>query len=842
MMVECPRCDAENNDASRFCGNCAASLGQPGACPGGGPEGAILTRTLETPVQVMRAGMVIAGKYRVVEELGHGGMGVVYKAEDFKLKRFVALKFLPPHLMDSPELKERFLVEAQAAAALNHPNICTVFEVGEDEARPYIAMEFVDGETLKDKLRQGPLKADEVLKIAGQVAAGLGEAQHKGIIHRDIKSANIMVTAKGQAKVMDFGLAKLRGGSSLTKSQTTIGTVAYMSPEQARGQDLDPRTDIWSLGVVLYEMLAGKLPFRGDHDQAVIHQILHAEPESLTKARPDIPLGLDQIVGQALAKNPAARYQTMEDLGTDLEAVAEGLKPLKARPRRAARKIFGIRAAYVYTAPLIMLMLLFGLDVVGIRSRIIGKPGASVRAVRLAVLPFANLTGDPQQEFFSDGLTQQMNARLGGLNPEALSVIGNTSASRYKKTSTPIDQIGRELRVDYVLEGGAQREGTRVRITAVLIKTRDQTQVWSETFDRDASSVLALQSEVAQKVAGALALKLLPAEKARQAGTRQIDPAAYDAYLLGSDYAEKMTPHDLDTAERYFNQALQKQPDYAAAYVGLAGVWSVRYQNFISPRTEAVPKCKAMILKALELDDSSAEAHFALAAFYTWTDWTHFREAGPEWQRAIALDPNPAQQTFYAMYLNLMGRSDEALAVMKKALDADPFSASTISFYAGALNSAGRHDEAILLAKKALAIQPDFPYAWVHLFGAYYGKGMEKEASECLKHSYSSPDMQKALDRGFAEAGLRGATRRLAELTETLVGTANFMEWITMDLYVLAQDKEKALWWLERCYELKAPDMPMIGIRGSYYEFLRPDPRFQDILRKVGLPTDETKR
>jgi TolB-like protein len=703
-------------------------------------------------------------------------------------------------------------------------------------------MEFVDGETLKDKLRQGPLKADEVLKIAGQVAAGLGEAQHKGIIHRDIKSANIMVTAKGQAKVMDFGLAKLRGGSSLTKSQTTIGTVAYMSPEQARGQDLDPRTDIWSLGVVLYEMLAGKLPFRGDHDQAVIHQILHAEPESLTKARPDIPLGLDQIVGQALAKNPAARYQTMEDLGTDLEAVAEGLKPLKARPRRAARKIFGIRAAYVYTAPLIMLMLLFGLDVVGIRSRIIGKPGASVRAVRLAVLPFANLTGDPQQEFFSDGLTQQMNARLGGLNPEALSVIGNTSASRYKKTSTPIDQIGRELRVDYVLEGGAQREGTRVRITAVLIKTRDQTQVWSETFDRDASSVLALQSEVAQKVAGALALKLLPAEKARQAGTRQIDPAAYDAYLLGSDYAEKMTPHDLDTAERYFNQALQKQPDYAAAYVGLAGVWSVRYQNFISPRTEAVPKCKAMILKALELDDSSAEAHFALAAFYTWTDWTHFREAGPEWQRAIALDPNPAQQTFYAMYLAIMGRTDEGLAVMKKALDADPFSASTISFYAGALNSAGRHDEAILLAKKALAIQPDFPYAWVHLFGAYYGKGMEKEASECLKHSYSSPDMQKALDRGFAEAGLRGATRRLAELTETLVGTANFMEWITMDLYVLAQDKEKALWWLERCYELKAPDMPMIGIRGSYYEFLRPDPRFQDILRKVGLPTDETKR
>ena len=261
--MKCPRCDSENNDTSRFCSNCAAPLG---------PAGATLTRTLETPVQVVRAGTMVAGKYKVVEELGHGGMGVVYKAEDVKLRRFVALKFLPPHLVDSPELKERFLVEAQAAAALNHPNICIIHEVGEDEGRPYIAMEFVDGETLKDKLRQGPLKAEAALKMAGQVAAGLGEAHHKGIIHRDVKSANIMVTAKGQAKVMDFGLAKLRGGSSLTKTQTTIGTVAYMSPEQARGGDLDQRTDIWSLGVVLYEMLAGKLPFRGDHDQAVIYR------------------------------------------------------------------------------------------------------------------------------------------------------------------------------------------------------------------------------------------------------------------------------------------------------------------------------------------------------------------------------------------------------------------------------------------------------------------------------------------------------------------------------------------------------------------------------------------
>ncbi len=264
--MKCPRCGSENPDSTRFCGHCAAPLGS-GA--GAGPDAASLTKTLVTPGRVLKPGAVIAGKYRIVEAVGARGMGVVYKAEDLKLKRAVALKFLPPHLIDSADLKERFLVEAQAAAALNHPNICVIHEVGESEGRPYIAMEYVEGETLRDRVKKGALEPTEAVDIINQVAAGLGEAHGKGIVHRDVKSANIMVTAKGRAKVMDFGLAKLRGGSSLTKSQTTVGTVAYMSPEQARGQELDERTDIWSLGVVLYELLSGNLPFQGDHDQTL---------------------------------------------------------------------------------------------------------------------------------------------------------------------------------------------------------------------------------------------------------------------------------------------------------------------------------------------------------------------------------------------------------------------------------------------------------------------------------------------------------------------------------------------------------------------------------------------
>ena len=318
--MECPKCHAKNAADSRFCSKCGVPLGPAG------PEGASLTKTLETPVHVLIAGSLIAGKYKIIDEIGAGGMGVVYKAEDLKLKRCVALKFLTPHLMDSRELKERFLIEAQAAAALSHPNICVIHEVGETEDRPYIAMEYVEGETLRDRVKRGPLKPEEAMDIVSQVAAGLGEAHSKGIIHRDIKSANIMVTEKDQAKVMDFGLAKLRGGSSLTRSQTTLGTVAYMSPEQARGDELDQRTDLWSLGVVLYEMLTGELPFRGDRDLSVIHSIIHEDPKPLKQRKPPVPEELEQIIGRALKKNRDSRYGSAGDMLKDLKAYETALQ------------------------------------------------------------------------------------------------------------------------------------------------------------------------------------------------------------------------------------------------------------------------------------------------------------------------------------------------------------------------------------------------------------------------------------------------------------------------------------------------------------------------------------
>jgi TolB-like protein/tetratricopeptide (TPR) repeat protein/predicted Ser/Thr protein kinase len=823
--MECPNCHAENKEDSRFCSSCATPLGKARA------EQTSLTKTLSTPLPVISKDALIAGKYRILEEIGQGGMGVVYKAEDLKLKRPVALKFLPPHLVDSPELKERFLIEAQAAAALSHPNICVIHEVGESEDRPYIAMEYVEGETLRERVRKGTLKPEEALDIAAQVAAGLGEAHHKGIVHRDIKSANIMVTAKGQAKIMDFGLAKLQGGSSLTKSQTTLGTVAYMSPEQARGKGVDNRTDIWSLGVVLYEMLSGKLPFQGEHDQSVIYAIIHEEPESLKKARPDAAPEMGQIIGQALAKKPADRYKTMEEFREDLEAVAEGLKPLRAK-RRRVRRILGIRTAYGYSALVILMALLLGLNVGGLRNRLLGR-AAPAPAIRLAVLPFENLSGDPQQEYFSDGMTQEMIAQLGRLHPESLSVIARSSVLRYKKTNTPIGQVGRELNVGYVLEGNVQREGTRVRITAELIKVKDQTQIWADTYEQDLSGFRAVQSEVAQGVARALALKLLPTEQTRLASVKTVNPAVYDAYLKGMFYVSQNNPESFEKGMRFLHQAVEIDPAEPLAYAGLAQGY-ITLGHGGSEEADVYPRARAAAEQALKLDPDMAEAVGALAEialYYEW-DWARAEEF---YKRALKLNPSLAMTHYdYAWYFALFDRLDEAIAEHKLARDFDPLRALNTGWLGDLYNYAGRYDEAIVEAKKALELEPDFWPSYYILRRAYSEKRMHKEAID--------------------------AARRLTELDPTIGKTQMIMAYVAADqrdqalaitpgldknypistlvamAYLALGDKDTALQILETAYKVHQPTLPWLRVRGFGWDAMFGDPRFQDLIRRMKLP------
>ncbi len=525
--------------------------------------------------------------YRVLEKLGEGGMGAVYKAEDEKLGRVVALKFLSG---EGAEERERFLREARAAAALNHPNICTVYEV--DEEHGFLAMELVEGPSLKQKIAERPLKLEDALGIAVQVCEGLQAAHEKGIVHRDIKPGNILLTPKGQVKITDFGLAAMADRTRITKSGTLLGTPAYMSPEQAKGESSDRRTDIWSLGIVLYEMLAGSPPSAGDNEAAVAHSILYEEPEPITARRSRLPMRLERVIDKALAKETSARYQHVDDLLVDLREF-QRKQETAVKAKHWKRR----RLRYAGAASLFVLI-----AVGGWAAWKFGFPGLAdsrrpeIRS--LAVLPLRNLSGDPEQEFFSDATTEALINSLAQIR--SVKVISRTSAMRYKNANKALSEIGSELGVDGVLEGSIQRSNQRVRVSVQLIHASTDANLWARSYDRDLSDVLLLQSEVARAVAEEIKAAITPAELTRLRRAQSGNREAQDTYLRGRYHYLRANERDLVESIRQFERAIQLDSKFAAAWAGLSDAWRQRGVWGAYGFRQVLPKAREAGQKALD--------------------------------------------------------------------------------------------------------------------------------------------------------------------------------------------------------------------------------------------------
>jgi serine/threonine-protein kinase len=798
---------------------------------------------LAAEVIVERQVMALAGRrishYKILSRLGAGGMGEVYLAEDLKLARKVAIKFLPPALMADEEARSRLLREARAAAALDHPNICMIYEVGDEDGRSFIVMQYIEGETLAARIKRERLELGEALTIALQVAEALQEAHQHGIIHRDIKPQNLMLAPRGQVKVLDFGLAKVVRGrvmasedadtSSLMSTPGTIlGTVPYMSPEQVRGERLDVRSDIFSFGTTLYEMVSGRRPFEAKSAAEIISAILTREAAPLEQA--SAPEELGQIVRRCLEKDPERRYQTMREALIDLENARRETAP--TRPTR--RRIF--LAGAVFLA--IILAPLLALNVGRLRERLFGGTVAPAETIRLAVLPFDNLTGDPEQEYFSDGLTEEMIAQLGRLNPQRLAVIARTSSAPYKKSGKTIDRIGDELRVDYVLEGSVRREAGSVRIDARLIRAHDQTQVWADSYERERRDILVLQADVARAIARHIRLQLSPQEQSRLARSAAVDHEAYEAYLKGQVHLSKYSPPDTDAAMEYFNLAIEKDPEFARGYAGIAHVWIHRQtMGVVSPKESGLRATEA-INRALLLNSDDEEAQFVSGLVSGWVNWD-WPASEAAFRRVLDMNASHAEaHSRYAALLRRLKRPGEAMEHIKRAIELDPHNSIVQTRYCHELLFEGRYDDAIAQCRKALETAPNSMTAHTGLRAAYYQKGMYPQSLEHWKRFYAirgQREVVEALDRGYAEAGYARAMALAAEKLAALSGTAYVQPSAISELYASAGKTDEALAWLEKSYDARDSITPMINVIPTFTS-LRSEPRFQELLRRMNLP------
>ena len=838
MAVECPKCHFDNPEDIDFCGKCGAKF-EPSE-----DISVAHTETLETPTEELTRGTTFASRYEIIEELGKGGMGKVYRVEDKRIKEEVALKLIKPEIAADKKTLERFSNELKIARKIAHRNVCKMYDLGEEKGTHFITMEYVPGEDLKSSIRRfGQIPVGKTISIAKQICEGLSEAHRLGVVHRDLKPGNIMIDKEGNARIMDFGIARSLKAKGITGAGVMIGTPEYMSPEQVEGKDTDQRSDVYSLGVIIYEMVTGRVPFEGDTPFTIGMKHKSETPKDPKELNAQIPDDMSHLTLRCMEKDKEKRYQSTGEVLSELSRIEKGI-PLAERvtPKRkpiTSKEItvtFGLRKLLIPASIVVVLV---------IAAVIIWKflPQKKVDSLSpdkasVAVLPFNDLCPQKDQEYLCDGLAESLINAL--TKVKELRVPATTSSFSFRGKEQDIQKIGEKLNVNTVLRGSVQKAGNRVRITAQLINIADESLIWSEQYNRDLEDVFAIQDEISLAIVNMLKVGLLGEEKTELLKRHTEDIEAYNLYLKGNWFLKRRTKQRLIKALEYFEKAIEIDPNYALAHSGLADSYALLGNYAYMLPKEAYPKAKEAALTALELDDTLAEAHTSLAFIKLDYDWD-WMGAEQEFKRALELNPNYATaHHWYALYLITTGRSDEALEEIKRAHELDPLSLIINRNTGQIFYRARQYDKAIEALKKTIEMDPNFRSSHRYLGMVYLQKSMFEQA---LEEFQKEKDIIRVFNAhieslmGVAYV-LLGKREKALQILGKLIARSKKMYVASSEIAIIhfaLGENDQGFERLAKAYKERDPWLRKKLKTEPILDNVRSDPRFKELLKKMDL-------